>query len=146
LQVDPAEIELPTEIGEVKRTPYRELFKFPRSMVTVLSSLGTQAAGNGIGLWAPTLLVLLLKIPPGRASFLMIWVAVLGFVGRFAWAYLSDAIGRRPSGILLSFGSAVICPAISHALAHCLSRQWGGAVHAPLYRRPCAARVTNPRA
>ena len=75
LQVDPAEIELPAVIGEVKRTPYRELFKFPRSMaVTVLSSLGTQAAGNGIGLWAPTLLVLLLKIPPGRASFLMIWV------------------------------------------------------------------------
>jgi putative MFS transporter len=57
LEVDPAGIELPTVIGEVKRTPYRELFKFPRSMaVTVLSSLGTQAAGNGIGLWAPTLL------------------------------------------------------------------------------------------
>jgi MFS transporter, putative metabolite:H+ symporter len=37
----------------------------------------------------------------------MIWVAMLGFVGRFAWAYLSDAIGRRPSGILLSFGGAV---------------------------------------
>jgi putative MFS transporter len=108
LQVNPAEIELPAAIGEVKRTPYRELFKFPRSMaVTVLSSLGTQAAGNGIGLWAPTLLVLLLKIPPGRASFLMIWVAMLGFIGRFAWAYLSDAIGRRPSGILLSFGGAV---------------------------------------
>jgi MFS transporter, putative metabolite:H+ symporter len=108
LEVDPAEIELPAEVGEVKRTPYRELFKHPRSMaVTVLSSLGTQAAGNGIGLWAPTLLVLLLKIPPGRASFLMIWVALIGFLGRFAWAYLSDAIGRRPSGILLSFGGAV---------------------------------------
>ncbi len=108
LEVDPAEIELPAAVGEVKRTPYRELFKHPRSVaVTVLSSLGTQAAGNGIGLWAPTLLVLLLKIPPGRASFLMIWVALIGFLGRFAWAYLSDAIGRRPSGILLSFGGAV---------------------------------------
>jgi len=30
-----------------------------------------------------------------------------GFVGRFAWAYLSDAIGLRPSGILLSFGGVV---------------------------------------
>jgi putative MFS transporter len=108
LQIDPKGIELPAAPPEVQRTPYFELFKYPRSMaVTVLTSLGSQTAGNGIGLWAPTLLVLLLKIPPARASFLLIFVGLAGFVGRFVWAYLADAIGRRPSGILLSLGGAV---------------------------------------
>jgi putative MFS transporter len=108
LQVDPSEIELSTAIPEVQKTSYRELFKYPRSMaVTVLSSLGSQTAGNGIGLWAPTLLVLLLKIPPARASFLLIFAGLAGFAGRLAWSYLSDAIGRRPSGILLSIGGAL---------------------------------------
>ena len=103
LQVDPNEIELPSAVPEVQKTSWLELFKYPRSMaVTVLTSLGSQTAGNGIGLWAPTLLVLLLKIPPAQASFLLIFAGLAGFVGRLVWAYLADAIGRRPSGILLS--------------------------------------------
>jgi MFS transporter, putative metabolite:H+ symporter len=108
LQIDPKEIELPVALAEQPRTPWRALFQYPRSMaVTVLTSLGSQTTGNGIGLWAPTLLVLLLKVPPAKASFLMIFVALAGFVGRLVWSYLSDAIGRRPSGILLSLGSAL---------------------------------------
>ena len=107
LQVDPREIELPTTVPEVQKTSWPELFN-PRSMaVTVLTSLGSQTAGNGIGLWAPTLLVLLLKIPPAEASFLLIFAGLAGFVGRLVWAYLADAIGRRPSGILLSLGGAL---------------------------------------
>ena len=74
LQIDAKDIELPSGISEVQKTSWLELFKYPRSMaVTVLTSLGSQTAGNGIGLWAPTLLVLLLKIPPAEASFLLIF-------------------------------------------------------------------------
>ena len=56
---------------------------------------------------APTLLVLLLKIPPAEASFLMIFAGLAGFVGRLFFSYTADAIGRRPSGILLSVGGAL---------------------------------------
>jgi len=108
LQIDAKDIELPSGISEVQKTSWLELFKYPRSMaVTVLTSLGSQTAGNGIGLWAPTLLVLLLKIPPAEASFLLIFAGLAGFVGRLFFSYTADAIGRRPSGILLSLGGAL---------------------------------------
>jgi hypothetical protein len=56
LQIDAKDIELPSAISEVQKASWLELFKYPRSMaVTVLTSLGSQTAGNGIGLWAPTL-------------------------------------------------------------------------------------------
>jgi MFS transporter, putative metabolite:H+ symporter len=54
LQIDPKDIELPGVISEVQQTSWLELFKYPRRMaVTVLTSLGSQTAGNGIGLWRP---------------------------------------------------------------------------------------------
>ena len=46
--------------------------------LSVLTSLGCQSGGVGIGLWSTTLLVLLLKIKPAEASYLMIFA---GFVG-----------------------------------------------------------------
>jgi MFS transporter, putative metabolite:H+ symporter len=108
LQVHPNEIELPSAVPEVQKTSWLELFKYPRSMaVTVLTSLGSQTAGNRIGLWAPTLLVLLLKIPQAHASFLLIFAGLAGFVGRLVFSYLADSIGRCPSGILLSAGGAL---------------------------------------
>jgi MFS transporter, putative metabolite:H+ symporter len=108
LQIDAKDIELPSGISEVQKTSWPELFKNPRSMaVTVLTSLGSQTAGNGIGLRAPTLLVLLLKIPPAEASFLLIFAGLAGFVGRLLFSYTADAIGRRPSGILLSLRGAL---------------------------------------
>ena len=52
----------------------------------------------------PTLLVLLLKITPAEASYLMIWVALSAFVGRVVCSFLPDVIGRRPSGMLTCLG------------------------------------------
>ncbi len=37
----------------------------------------------------------------------MIFVTLGGLVGRISFAFLSEAIGRRPSGVLLGFGAAV---------------------------------------
>jgi putative MFS transporter len=39
----------------------------------------------------------------------MIWVALAGLIGRFLFSWLSETIGRRPSGVLLSFGAAIFC-------------------------------------
>ncbi len=107
LQVDPETIELPETLPEAPHTPWRELFKYPRSMaLTALTGL-SQTSGVGLALWATTLLVMILRIKPNEASYLMIWVAVTAFVGRLFCAFLADAIGRRWSGILTCLGAAV---------------------------------------
>ena len=101
-------IALPTSIAEPQATTWRELFHYPRSMaLSVLTSLGCQSGGVGIGLWSTTLLVLLLKVKPAEASYLMIYAGLVGLIGRFMFCCLSDAIGRRPSGVVLSFGAAL---------------------------------------
>jgi putative MFS transporter len=115
LQADPATIELPASLPEPQPTRWRELFQHPRSLlVSWLGLIGLQTCGYGMGLWAPTLLKLLLTIKPADASFLMIFVAVSGFVGRIAWAYLSELIGRRMSGILICFGTALCITLAGH--------------------------------
>src|SRR5271168_2458987 len=100
LQINPNEIELPATLPEVQHTPWRELFNYPRSVVlTALTSL-MQTSGVGLALWATTLLVVIIKIKPNEASYLMIWVSLTAFVGRLFCSYLSDAIGRRWSDII----------------------------------------------
>src|SRR5580693_5656683 len=104
LQVDPEEIELPATLSEAPHTPWRELFKYPRS-VALVSLIGlSQTSGVGLALRAPTLLRLLLKITPAEASYLMIWVAVSAFVGRMVCMWMPDLIGRRTSGMLTCLG------------------------------------------
>ena len=108
LQVDPATIELPATLPPPQRTPWRELFQHPRSMMASwLGLLGEQTCGYGMVLWAPTLLVMILAIKPAQAAHLMIWAAVSGFIGRIAWSYLSELIGRRASGMAINFGGAL---------------------------------------
>jgi MFS transporter, putative metabolite:H+ symporter len=107
LEVDPATIELPALAPEPRHAAWSELFRHPRSVVlSCLTNLCTQSGSIGIGLWSATLLVLLLKIGPADASYLLIWTSIAGLIGRFAFSYWSDAIGRKPSGVLLSFGAA----------------------------------------
>jgi MFS transporter, putative metabolite:H+ symporter len=107
LQIDPTEIELPANLPEMQHTRWRELFKYPRSVALVCLTGLSQTSGVGLALWAPTLLLLLLKTTPAEASFLMIWVALSAFVGRVFCTFLPDLIGRRASGILSCVGGVV---------------------------------------
>ena len=50
---------------------------------------------------------MVLKISPAEASYLMIWVGILGIVGRLVASWMSDAFGRRPSGFLIGMGGAL---------------------------------------
>jgi putative MFS transporter len=107
LMIDPKEVALPETIEEVPRTPWIELFKYPRSMVvSVLTSL-SQTSGIGLLMWATTLLVLIVKVTPAQAAQMMIWVGVSGFAGRLLCSYASDAIGRRPAGFLVGMGGGI---------------------------------------
>jgi MFS transporter, putative metabolite:H+ symporter len=107
LQIDPNEIELPANLPEIQHTPWRELFRYPRSVALVCLTGLSQTSGVGLALWAPTLLLLLLHTTPAEASFLMIWVALSAFVGRVFCTFLPDLMGRRAAGMFACLGGVV---------------------------------------
>src|SRR5260370_18897447 len=61
----------------------------------------TQTGGFAIGVWAPTLLVLVLGASPEYAAFLMIFVNVSAVLGRVFITALIEPLGRP--------GSATLC-------------------------------------
>ena len=107
LQIDPREISLPSALPGLEPRPWRELFNYPRSVAAACITGLSQTGGVGLLLWVTTLFVLVLKITPAEASYLMIYVSSVGIVGRLACAYLSDAIGRRASGAFIGFAAAL---------------------------------------
>src|SRR5215469_1559935 len=107
LQMDPATIPLPAVPPEIERTRWIELFKYPRSIIAGCLTGLTQTGGVALALWLVTLLVMVLKITPPEASKLVIWVSLAAIAGRFFCSWISDAWGRRASGILCCVVSAI---------------------------------------
>ncbi len=107
LQVAPEDITLPATPPDAEPTRWRELFDYPRSMVVASLTGLSQTGGIGLLLWIVTLFVMVLKVTPAGASKLMIWVSLVGIAGRFTAAWMSDAIGRRRSGIVIGVSSAL---------------------------------------
>jgi putative MFS transporter len=116
LQIDPEKIPLPsTEMKLQEPVRWSELFGYPRSLaISWLGNLAAQTGIYGLSLWAPTLLVQVLKITPAHAASLMIACSMSAFIGRIAFAYLSDTLGRRASGALFGFGAAVLITLASY--------------------------------
>ncbi len=100
LQLDPASIQLPAAGTPVVTTAWRELFKYPRSLAAACLTGISQTGTVGISLWMTTLFVLVLKITPVHASYLIIWVGATSIVGRLFCAWISDALGRRRAVVL----------------------------------------------
>jgi len=46
-------------------------------------------------------------VTPAHTSYLTIWVSLIAIFGRFFCAWLSDALGRRPAGILICLVAAL---------------------------------------
>ena len=107
LMLDPEEISLPASLPAVRQTSWSELFKYPRSIAASCLTGLSQTGGVGLALWQVTLLVLVLKVTPAYASYLTIWVSLIAIFGRFFCAWLSDALGRRPAGILICLAAAL---------------------------------------
>jgi MFS transporter, putative metabolite:H+ symporter len=100
LQVDPADIELPASLPEVEKTRWTELFRYPRSIIAGCLTGLTQTGGVALALWQVTLFVMVLKITPPEASKLVIWISLVAIAGRFYCSWISDAWGRRASGVV----------------------------------------------
>src|SRR5260370_21434307 len=67
----------------------------------------SQTGGVGILMWITTLFVMVLKITPAEASYLMIYVGILGIIGRLVASWMSNALGRRASCFLIGMGCAI---------------------------------------
>jgi MFS transporter, putative metabolite:H+ symporter len=106
LQIDPHEIELPTIVPEVEKTRWRELFRYPRSVAAVCLTGLTQTGGAGLGLWQTTLFMLVLKVSPAQASYLVIWASLFAILGRVCVTCIIDVFGRRPTGIFCCLAAA----------------------------------------
>src|SRR6266849_6460985 len=110
LMIDPKEIALPAALAEVEKTRWIELFKYPKLVAAGCLTGLTQTGGASLGLWGPTLLVLVLvpRITPEHAAFLMIFVNLAGILGRFSITALIEPLGRRVSGTLYCVLTAVL--------------------------------------
>ena len=99
LQVDVADIALPAVAPAVEYTRWLDVFKYPRSIVAGCLVGLTQTGGVGLSLWQVTLFVMVLGITPPEASKLVVWISLSAIIGRFFCSWISDAWGRRASGI-----------------------------------------------
>ena len=59
-----------------------QLFRYPRSVAASCLTALSQTGGVGLLLWITALFVMVLQITPAEASYLMIYVGILGIVGR----------------------------------------------------------------
>ena len=107
LKVEPAAIELPASLPEQPRVSWLELFKYPRSIIAAILTGLSSTGAVGVALWGATLLVLVLKVTPAQAAYLSVWIALIGIPGRALGAWLSDALGRRWAGFLLSVAAGL---------------------------------------
>jgi putative MFS transporter len=107
LKVDPGAIQLPALLPEQPHASWLELFKYPRSIAAGIMTGLSSTGAVGVALWGATLLVLVLKVRPAEAAYLSVWIALVGIPGRALGAWLSDALGRRMAGVLLSIGAGL---------------------------------------
>ncbi len=100
LQMDPAKIALPAVPPVIEQTRWLEIFKYPRSIIAGCLTGLTQTGGVALALWLVTLLVMVLRISAPEASELIIWISLSAIAGRFFCSWISDAWGRRASGVV----------------------------------------------
>jgi putative MFS transporter len=98
----------------IDKTRWRELFNYPRSLAAACLTGISQTGTVGLSLWMTTLFVLVLKINPNQASFLIVWVGVVSIFGRLFCSWMSDAMGRRPAVVISCLIGAVTMSAAGY--------------------------------
>jgi putative MFS transporter len=87
---------------------FAELLAQPRLFwLTVIVWFGGSTANYGVFLWGPTIVALLMGVPPAQAAHLFIYVSLTGMIGRIAFSLLPQWIGRRRCGAIMGYGIAV---------------------------------------
>jgi putative MFS transporter len=87
---------------------FAELLAQPRLFwLTVVVWFGASTANYGVFLWGPTIVALLLGVPPKDAAHLFIFVSLAGMLGRAAFSVLPQWLGRRRCGEIMGYGIAL---------------------------------------
>ncbi len=101
------------KVGE-KKASFNEIFKCRRSVaVTWISSFLQAVVDYGFTLWAPTLLVLVLKVSAIQASKMFIVLPISSIFAKFTWSFLGEKFGRRACGMMVGIGTLIFCLIIS---------------------------------
>ncbi|HEY2537947.1 MAG TPA: MFS transporter [Stellaceae bacterium] len=106
LQIQPEAIVLPASLPQ-QQASWLELFKYQRSIAAGALVGLSQTGAVGLGLWMVTLLVMVLRVTPAEASFLVIWISLTQIVGRGFGSWLTDRLGRRSAGALCCVLAAI---------------------------------------
>ena len=113
LGMDAADLPTMTTAANVTAAPapsgrISELFLFPgRTLLVVVTWAALSTAGYGVYLWGPTIVALLLKIPPAEAARYFIVIALAGIAGRLLFSLLPRWMTRRKVCAIFGFGIAV---------------------------------------
>ena len=103
------ELALPATPETPERPKLRDLYAHPgRFWLVVVMSGFLGVASFGVALWGPTILSLLLNIPPAAAAGYFIWVALAGLAGRALFTVVPHRIGRWKATLVCFWASAAI--------------------------------------
>jgi MFS transporter, putative metabolite:H+ symporter len=91
-----------------QQTRFADLWAQPKLFwLTVIVWFGASTANYGVFLWGPTIVALLMGVPPQQAAHLFIFVSLTGLLGRIAFSVLPQWIGRRRCGAIMGYGIAL---------------------------------------
>jgi putative MFS transporter len=94
--------------GDFSRTSFADLWARPGLFwLTVVVWFGASTANYGVFLWGPTIVALLMGVAPSEAAHLFVFVSLTGMLGRTAFAFLPQRLGRRRCGEIMGYGIAV---------------------------------------
>lgn len=112
LDVPPDSLPQPPEPSMVnsvsQRARFADLLAEPRLFwLTVVVWFGASTANYGVFLWGPTVVALLMGVPPMEAAHLFIVVSLVGMLGRAAFSVMPKFLGRRRCGEIMGYGIAL---------------------------------------
>jgi putative MFS transporter len=94
--------------GDFSRSSFADLWARPGLFwLTVIVWFGASTANYGVFLWGPTIVALLMGVAPAEAAHLFVFVSLTGMLGRTAFAFLPQRLGRRRCGEIMGYGIAV---------------------------------------
>jgi MFS transporter, putative metabolite:H+ symporter len=87
---------------------FAEIFAQPRLFwLTVIIWFGASTANYGVFLWGPTIVALLMGVSPSESAHLFIFISLTGMMGRVAFSFAAQWLGRRRCGEIMGYGIAL---------------------------------------
>jgi putative MFS transporter len=88
---------------------FADLLKDPRRFwLVVITFCGASTATYGVVLWGPTIVALLLSVPPKEAAHVFIYVSLVGMMARIGFSFLAQRVGRKLCGQIMGYGTAIM--------------------------------------